>query len=142
MVGGQMLDLVGEKTVFNLDEITRLQMLKTGALFRFSCQVGAILGNASAEDRKTLQMYADSIGLCFQIIDDLLDIEGSEAEVGKSVGRDVDAHKATFVSLLGIEQARVKASQLAEKAVVQLERYGAEADPLREVAIFIVKRHS
>ncbi len=142
MVGGQMIDLVGETTTFDLAEITRLQRLKTGALIGFACQAGAILGAAGAAERQALQAYADALGLAFQIADDLLDIEGTEAEVGKSIGRDVDAHKATFVSILGIEPARARARELTGDAAAALAPFGDRADRLRAVARFVVERHS
>ena len=140
MVGGQMVDLMAETTSFDLPQTTRLQRLKTGALFRFACEAGAILAGANPAQREALLGYADDIGLAFQITDDLLDIEGDEAEVGKSVGQDADAGKATFVSLLGIDPARRRADELATSAMDRLEGFGPTADSLRAVARFIVKR--
>src|SRR5690606_16985799 len=110
MVGGQMFDLVAEGRTLDLDQITRLQGLKTGRLIKVSCAAGAILGGANSEARDALDAYAQDLGLAFQIADDLLDVEGSEAEVGKKVGKDADAGKATFVSLLGVAEARRRAT--------------------------------
>lgn len=142
MVGGQMIDLESEHKDQGLPEITLLQQLKTGALISFSCKAGGILGGANATETAALSDYAMDIGLAFQIADDLLDVEGDESTVGKGVGKDAAAGKATFVSLLGVEQARAKASALIESAQARLEPFGARADMLREVARFIVTREN
>ena len=142
MVGGQMADLLAEDADYSLDEITRLQQMKTGALIAFSCEAGAILGKASEAQRNALRGYAHDLGLAFQIVDDLLDVEGDEAEVGKAVGKDADAGKATFVSLMGVDGARQRAAMLEEQAVAHLEIFGEKADPLRGLAEFILKRRS
>ena len=142
MVGGQMFDLVAEGKALDLDQITRLQALKTGRLIRVSCAAGAILGGAQPEARNALDAYAQDLGLAFQIADDLLDVEGSEAEVGKKVGKDADAGKATFVSLLGVVEARDRAAHLAGRAVSHLELFGKKADFLRDVARFVVERRT
>ena len=101
MVGGQMLDLLAEENSLGVNEITRLQRLKTGMLIGFSCEAGAIPGQGAQTARHALHAYAHDLGLAFQIADDLLDVEGSEEEVGKKTGKDASAGKATFVSLLG-----------------------------------------
>jgi farnesyl diphosphate synthase len=142
MVGGQMLDLLAETESFDLGQITRLQRMKTGDLIAFSCQAGAILGRATAQDRYALSAYAHDLGLAFQIADDLLDIEGSEEEVGKPIKRDEDAGKATFVSILGAERARAQATLLSQQAIQHLARFEKKADMLREIARFVVERRS
>ena len=142
MVGGQMIDLIAETTPFDLDEITRLQRLKTGALFGFACLAGSILGQAGPAETAALRAFADDLGLAFQIADDLLDVEGDEAEVGKTVGHDAAAGKATFVSLLGVEGARARARALADSAVARLDLFDRRADRLRAVARFTVERRS
>ncbi len=142
MVGGQTIDLAAEHQTFDIGAITRLQQLKTGALIGFSCEAGAILGKASEPSRHALRAYAHDLGLAFQIADDLLDVEGSADEVGKRVGKDAAAGKATFVSLLGLEQARRQAALLSAQAVQHLELFGERADLLREVAAFVVTRRS
>ena len=106
MVGGQMTDLRAETKELDIEDITLLQRLKTGALIEFGCEAGAILGKANKEERIALTAYAQDLGLAFQIADDLLDVEGNVEETGKAVRKDEDAGKATFVSLLGIDGAR------------------------------------
>src|SRR5476651_926304 len=113
MVGGQMLDLLAEKEgarPLSIGAITRLQRLKTGALISFSCTAGAILGKAPEPMRAALSAYSHDLGLAFQIVDDLLDVEGSAAELGKTPGKDAAQGKATFVSILGLERARPQTS--------------------------------
>jgi len=142
MVGGQMIDLEAENAQLDLPAITRLQALKTGAIFEFSCIAGPILGQAPAEAHAALRDYARALGLAFQIADDLLDIESSEAVTGKPVGRDQVAGKATFVSLLGVEGARKRAQDLAEHAADRLAQFSNRADLLCDMAQFVVDRRS
>lgn len=141
MVGGQMIDLQAETRTLTLDEITQLQRLKTGALIRFGCEAGAILGDASDPARKALTNFAQDLGLAFQIADDLLDVEGSVEETGKAVGKDADAGKETFVSLLGIDGARQRANELVDQAVAHLAAFDERADLLRLTARFVVDRN-
>jgi farnesyl diphosphate synthase len=140
MAGGQMMDIAAESSDFDLQTITRLQQLKTGALLRASVEMGAILGKAPVEGRGHLRGYARDIGLAFQIVDDLLDHEGDEAAAGKALRKDAEAGKQTFVSLLGPDRARAQARQLVEQAIAQLGQYGPEADKLRALARYIVER--
>ncbi len=142
MCGGQQFDLMAEKMQLDIGAITRLQRLKTGELIAWSCEAGAILGKQPIEIRHRLQAYAHDLGLAFQIADDLLDAEGTEEQVGKSVGRDAQAGKATFVSILGIERARAQASLLADQAARHLDLFGEKAALLREVARFVVERRA
>ena len=140
MAGGQAIDLAAESRNLNLDEVIRLQQLKTGALFGFSCEAGAILAREDGAARKALRDYAACIGLAFQIADDLLDHEGSEADLGKAVGKDAAAGKATFVGLLGAEEARWRAEALVDDAIAALGPFDEKAAPLRAVARYIVER--
>ena len=140
MVGGQMLDLVAKDHALNMPEITRLQRMKTGALIAVSCEVGAIMGRASEKARHALHAYAHDIGLAFQIADDLLDVEGDGAEVGKKTGKDAAAGKATFVSLLGRERAREQAGLLADQAAMHLDLFEEKGKLLRDLAYFVVSR--
>ena len=145
MVGGQMLDLLAEEqhaAPLSIGAITRLQRLKTGALISFSCAAGAILGKAPEPMRAALSAYAHDLGLAFQIVDDLLDVEGSATELGKTPGKDATAGKATFVSILGLERARAQAVMLAGQASAHLEPLGPAADLLRQAASFVVTRRA
>lgn len=140
MVGGQMMDLEAEHLDLDAAQITRLQRLKTGELIAMSCVAGAILGGAAAEARAALHAYAHDLGLAFQITDDLLDETGDEADLGKAVGKDAAAGKATFISILGVDGARRQAQLLAAQAVEHLDLFGKKADLLREVARYVVER--
>ncbi|WP_395712316.1 polyprenyl synthetase family protein [Reyranella sp.] len=145
MVGGQMLDMLAESQEageMSIGAITRLQRLKTGALISFSCTSGAILGKASEPMRGALAAYAHDLGLAFQIVDDLLDIEGDAAQLGKTPGKDAAAGKATFVSILGQERARAQANLLAHQAAQHLEPFGDAADLLKQAAEFVVARRA
>jgi farnesyl diphosphate synthase len=139
MVLGQAQDIQAEKSEVNLNinDITSLQQNKTGALIEWSAISGAILSNQ--DDGKLLD-YAKSIGLAFQIQDDILDIEGDAVLAGKRLQKDVSAGKATFVSLLGIENAKLRAKELIEEAIDALSDYGVKAEPMRQVAKFIIER--
>ncbi len=142
MAGGQMVDLRAAELAMDVPAITRLQQMKTGRLIAFACEAGAVLGKASPQSRQALRNYAHDLGLAFQIADDLLDVEGDSAEVGKKVGKDADAGKATFVSLLGAERARAQARMLADQASAHLDAFGDKADLLRRTARFVVERRS
>lgn len=142
MVGGQMLDLIAESTELDIGAITRLQRMKTGELIAFSAEAGAILGKASSQHTGALRAYAHDLGLAFQIIDDLLDAEGTEAETGKPVGHDAEAGKATFVTILGLDRARNQARLLSEQAIQHLSVFDGRAKNLEEVARFVVDRRS
>lgn len=147
MVGGQAIDLAAEiRTAagrpLDYAEIARLQALKTGALIRFAAESGAILAGAAAEKRAVLRDYAADLGLAFQIADDILDHEGSAEELGKAVGKDAGAGKATFVGLLGMAEARAKAQALTNSAQARLQPFGDRAGILQAVAQFVITRRS
>ncbi len=138
MAGGQMLDIEAEAgAAQTLDSIIRIQAHKTGALFRFACQAGAIMAGA---DPTPLRRYADDIGLAFQIADDLLDLESSPEALGKATQKDLQRGKATIASLMGRDAAQLKAQELVESAIAALAPYGSAADTLRATARFIVSR--
>lgn len=141
MVYGQALDIAAESAdrPLTLDEITELQAGKTGALIAWSAEAGARLARA---DIAPMTRYATALGLAFQIADDILDIEGDAAEVGKAVGKDAAAGKATFVTLLGLDGAKARARDLIDEAIGALEPYGAGADTLRDAARFVISRRS
>lgn len=140
MVGGQMIDLSADEHDLGESDIYRLQRMKTGALISFSAEAGCVLAGVSKGARQSLHGYANDLGLAFQIADDLLDIEGLEDEVGKAVGKDETAGKATIVSLMGLEQAKTQAQALADQAIEHLKDFGEKADLLRALAHFAVNR--
>jgi farnesyl diphosphate synthase len=140
MAGGQMMDLAAETTRFDLPTVTRMQQLKTGALIAFCTEAGAILARVPEDKRVGLRGYAHDLGLAFQIADDLLDVEGDAEITGKAVGKDAAAGKATFVSLMGIDKAREQAELLVEQAKAHLHNFGSEADLLRDIADFAIRR--
>jgi farnesyl diphosphate synthase len=139
MVLGQALDIAAEtaNTPLTLAQITALQQGKTGALIEWSATAGARMAEA---DTAPLMTYARALGLAFQIADDILDVTGDSATVGKAVGKDAEAGKATFVSLLGLEAAQKRAADLVTEACDSLTVYGDRADALKEAAQFVVKR--
>lgn len=141
MVQGQALDIAAETTEVPLDlaAITRLQRAKTGALIEFSATAGPLM---AGDDPAPLRAYAQALGLAFQIADDILDVTGTEEAVGKRVGKDDAAGKATFVSLLGLEPARDRAERLADQAVAALAPYGEAAGNLRALARFVIDRQT
>jgi farnesyl diphosphate synthase len=140
MAGGQMMDLEAEKATFDLPTVTRLQALKTGALIAASVEMGAILGHLPAEGRAHLRGYARDIGLAFQIVDDIMDVEGDETLAGKALGKDAAAGKATFVSLMGLDRAKQQAAALVDQALAHLANHGSEADVLRAIAHYVLER--
>ena len=142
MAGGQMMDMQAEGKQLTITEVGRLHALKTGRLIQFSAEAGAILGRCAPHVRSLLAAYGRDLGAAFQIADDVLDATATAGELGKTVGKDEAAGKATFVSLLGIERARTQARMLAEQAASHLEQFGEEADRLRALAAWVVSRRS
>lgn len=146
MVGGQMLDLAAEgrfeaaPRAFDLAQIKALQAMKTGALLQVACRAGAIMGEAGARERAGLDRYGAALGEAFQIADDLLDLEGDPAVVGKATGKDAAAHKATFVGVLGAEEARKRLSALVAEAEGALAPFGDRGLLLKEAARFVANR--
>jgi len=141
MAGGQMLDLQAEQRASHDEaEVLAVQNLKTGALFGFACEAGAIISSAGEEDRRNMSDYASNIGLAFQIADDILDIEATAEELGKATGKDAAAGKATFIDLYGLDGARKRARQLVDAACENLSSYGERAKILRDAARFIIER--
>jgi len=139
MVLGQALDIAAETATapLTLEQITRLQAGKTGALIEWSAQAGAILGGG---DPSALHRYSRALGLAFQIADDLLDIEGDAEKVGKRLQKDSDAGKATFVSIMGVSGAKSRAQELVVEAEDALASYGAQASNLMDAARFVIAR--
>jgi farnesyl diphosphate synthase len=142
MAGGQMLDMLAEGQRLGGEEIARLQSLKTGRLIQFSAEAGAILGRAASAQRHILAAYGRDLGAAFQIADDLLDAEGSAAEIGKTAGKDAAAGKATLVAALGVERARAQAAALAAQAAGHLDHFDDKAGHLRQLAGYVVSRRN
>jgi farnesyl diphosphate synthase len=142
MIGGQMIDMLAPEKAFGADDIMLLQRLKTGQLFEFSCEAGAILGEASDADRERMRAFARDMGLVFQITDDLLDVTSSAEKTGKAVGKDAEQGKATLVSIYGIERARAEAVKLARRAAETLAPYGNVAPELCALPSFLIDREN
>ncbi len=142
MVGGQMLDLIGEKAEFDVGQISRLHRMKTGMLMSFACEAGAILGKADETKRKALRNYAFDLGLAFQVTDDILDVEGDPAVTGKEAGKDSAAGKSTFVTTLGREQAKMRAEMLVHQAIRHLHVFENRAGMLKAFALYVLERRA
>jgi farnesyl diphosphate synthase len=148
MAGGQMLDLAAEGRFaaappqLDLAGVEELQAMKTGALLRYGCTAGALLGGADARQQQALTRFGAIVGEAFQIADDLLDVEGDAATVGKATGKDADAHKATAVGILGIAKAREKLLHLVDEAEQTLAPFGKHADVLKAAARFVAERRA
>jgi len=148
MVGGQMLDLAAEGRFGKNDtpqgekDVLTLQAMKTGAILKFCCTAGAILGNAPPAKRDAVNRYGQVIGQAFQIADDLLDVEGDTATLGKAAGKDAAHGKATLVDLLGIAGARARLAQLVKDAESALAPFGAGAAILKDAAHFVAERRA
>src|SRR5580693_7542032 len=149
MAGGQMLDLAAEgrfvqhrATQFSESDVRTLQAMKTGALLRFACEAGGILAAATPTQRQALERYGTAVGQAFQIADDLLDLEGDPALVGKQTGKDAAAGKATLVSVLGVPVAKARLKELVREAEQALAPFGSSAAILIEGAKFVADRHA
>jgi geranylgeranyl diphosphate synthase, type II len=143
MVGGQVVDMESEgKIDLDLPTVQYIHTHKTGALIKASVKIGALLGGADDRLLSSITRFGEVIGLAFQIADDILDIEGSTEELGKDAGSDQARGKATYPSVIGIEESRRRASELLDMAIESLDSFGEKADPLREIAKFIISRKS
>jgi farnesyl diphosphate synthase len=148
MAGGQMLDLAAEgrfdtaRAQLDLAGVEELQAMKTGALLRYGCTAGAILGGAGVRQQQAMSRFGTILGEAFQIADDLLDVEGDAATVGKATGKDADAHKATVVGILGVAKAKEKLFGLVEQAEQTLAPFGDRADMLKAAARFVAERRA
>ncbi|MBA8840155.1 farnesyl diphosphate synthase [Ochrobactrum sp. RH2CCR150] len=142
MAGGQALDLMAETKKPDEAGIITLQAMKTGALIRFACEAGAIIADASREDRERMAEFGSAIGLAFQLADDLLDVTADAAAMGKATGKDAAAGKATLVALHGIDWTRKQLSGLVAQAESLLAPFGKDADILKQAARFIAERQS
>ncbi len=140
MAGGQMLDLEAPGQALSEPEILRLQSMKTGALICFACEAGAILAETGETRRRALIDYGQALGAAFQLADDLLDVEGDAALVGKAVAKDGEAGKATLVALIGIRAARLRLAEMEARARDALAPFGADAETLAAAAHFVANR--
>ena len=140
MIDGQMKDIISEGTSISLDDLKNMHALKTGALIEASIRCGAILGNGSQEQIKQLKIYAKNIGLAFQVTDDILNVEGNPAVMGKAVGTDKNRKKSTYPLVLGLKESKEFATKIVNNALKAIEIFDNKADPLRAVAGYILKR--
>ena len=142
MVGGQALDLAAEQQRVSVEALRDIHRLKTGALIAAAAEAGAICADASREQRAALATFARSIGLAFQVTDDVLDVTGDSSSLGKTAGKDEQAQKSTYVSTLGLEGARAEADTLLNDALTALSMFGERAEPLRQLANAMVHRNT
>jgi geranylgeranyl pyrophosphate synthase len=140
MVGGQFIDIQATDRDLNLQDLQAMHSLKTGALIRAALSLGGIAANATTQQLADLDQYGRHIGLAFQVVDDILDVEGDTKTLGKTQGKDTDANKPTYVKLLGVEGARAEAHRLLEAALIALNDFGEAANHLRDLARYIVAR--
>ncbi|HML93136.1 farnesyl diphosphate synthase [Methyloceanibacter sp.] len=142
MALGQALDLAAERRRFSPEDTAAMQRLKTGALFRFACEAGAVLGRGRAASREALLRYANAFGQAFQLADDLLDTHGDAAAMGKAVSKDAERGKATLVGLLGVAEAKARLAGLVAEAEEALTPFGSDAAVLIEAAHFVAERRT
>lgn len=140
MIGGELADLLGESHPPELELTQRIHEQKTGALFRSACCLGALAGYADAKTRTRLSRFGQSLGRAFQIADDLLDVSTATNQTGKRVGKDESAGKQSFPRCVGIERARTAAREAVQDAIEVLKPFGAKADDLRALAVFVMAR--
>ncbi len=140
MVGGQVVDMESEGREIDFPTLEYIHTRKTGALMRASVRVGALYAKAGKRQLLALTHYGEMVGLAFQIADDILDITGKQEEIGKDVGSDIKKGKKTFPAFYGLEESRRRAGEVADRAVQALAGFGRKADPLRELAKYIVQR--
>lgn len=140
MVGGQFIDVHAADSPMDLHALQQMHELKTGALIRASVALGGMAAGASTPQLAALEGYASHIGLAFQVVDDVLDVEGDTATLGKTSGKDVAANKATYIKLLGLTGAKAQARQSLAAALAEIDSFGESADLLRDLARYIVER--
>ncbi|CAA0092976.1 Farnesyl diphosphate synthase [Halioglobus japonicus] len=140
MVGGQFIDIQATDSDISLEQLKAMHSLKTGALIRASLALGGIAAGASEAQLAALDNYGTHIGLAFQVVDDILDVEGDTATLGKTQGKDSEANKPTYVKLMGLKGAKAEAQRLLADALEALNGFGESADLLRDLARYIVER--
>ena len=141
MVGGQMLDLDSENRKIDLHTLKKMHLGKTSALFKAAIRSGAILAGADEKKFSALTSYAENFGLAFQITDDILDVVGDEKNLGKPVGSDERNQKATYVTLVSLDAAKIFAAEAVHHAIDSLKDFGDEADFLRDLVTFLIDRN-
>ena len=140
MVGGQAMDIAATNSNVNLQQLQSMHAFKTGAIIRAALAMGGIAANASAEQLSALDTYGTHIGLAFQVVDDILDVEGNAETLGKTQGKDSKANKPTYVSLMGLDGAKKESQRLLQAALEALGKFGVSADSLRGLAHYIIAR--
>jgi farnesyl diphosphate synthase/geranylgeranyl diphosphate synthase type II len=140
MVGGQFIDLLATNSDMNIEQLQTMHSLKTGALIRAALAMGGIAAGADKQQMRALDAYGTHVGLAFQVVDDILDVESDTATLGKTQGKDGEANKSTYVKLLGLAGAKAEAQGLLGAALEALQPFGASADVLRHLARYIVAR--
>lgn len=140
MMGGQQLDILGEKTAFDYEQIKAMQMLKTGALIQFALQSPAVVGGASEVQMQALQVYSEAFGFAYQIADDLLDYNGDENKTGKTAGLDAVRNKSTLINMLGVGGALAELDKQTNRAIHALEIFGVQGQPLQDLALDLKRR--
>jgi geranylgeranyl diphosphate synthase type II len=141
MIGGQVMDMASEGQHVTLDVLEYIHRHKTAALIEASVTMGAVLGGGSLEQLQALETYGHCVGWAFQIADDILDVEGDATVLGKMVGQDAQHHKATYPALLGLEESRRRANTLIDQGLQALDGFAQEAEPLRQIARYVVRRN-
>ncbi len=141
MAGGQMLDLAAEGKSQSVSEISRIHALKTAALIACACEMGTILAKAGPDARASMRTFGEALGLAFQLTDDVLDIEGDAQEVGKAIGKDAEAGKATLVGMLGLDEAKRRIESLEKEAINALAPFGTASQTLADAARFVTRRN-
>lgn len=140
MVGGQVVDIESEGKEVLFPILEYIHIHKTGELILASCRAGAIMANAENKGLEAITKYGEAIGLAFQIADDILDVEGNKEEAGKNIGGDAKKGKATYPSVLGVDESRKRAKELVDIAIASLKDFDEKAEPLRAIARYIVER--
>jgi geranylgeranyl diphosphate synthase type II len=140
MVGGQVVDMESEGRDIDFPTLEYIHTHKTGALIRASVRVGSLYARAGKRQLKALTRYGEMVGLAFQIADDILDITGKQEEIGKDVGSDIKKGKKTFPSFYGLGESRRRAVEVVDKAIASLKDFDRKADPLRELAKYVINR--
>jgi farnesyl diphosphate synthase len=141
MAGGQAMDMDATGIALSVPQLESMHIHKTGALIRASVRLGALPAEPAAEVIEQLDHFAKCVGLAYQVQDDILDVEGASAVIGKTQGKDAAAAKATFPGLIGLDESRMRARELLQSGLASLERFGADAEPLRALGVRLVERH-